>query len=61
MSHNAFATIHNRQLKLKRRDALEVSACVMALRRLIDSSLSCVRIEDLLRDALSPADTKLDA
>lgn len=50
MSNNAFASIHNGQLKLKRRDALEVSARVKELRRLIDSSLPRVRIEDLLRD-----------
>lgn len=50
MSSNAFASIHNGQLKLKRRDALEVPARVKELRRLIDSSLPRVRIEDLLRD-----------
>ena len=50
MSTNPFASIHNDQLKLKRRDALEVSTRVKELRRLIDSSLPRVRIEDLLRD-----------
>jgi len=50
MSNNAFASLHNGQLKLKHRDALEVSARVKELRRLIDSSLPRVRIEDLLRD-----------
>jgi hypothetical protein len=50
MSANAFASIHNGQLKLKRRDALEVSARVKELRRLVDSGLPRVRIEDLLRE-----------
>jgi TnpA family transposase len=50
MSTNPFASIHNEQLKLKRRDALEVPARVKELRRLIDSGLPRVRIEDLLRD-----------
>lgn len=50
MSNNTFASIHNGQLKLKRRDALEVSDRVKKLRRLIDSGLPRVRIEDLLRD-----------
>jgi hypothetical protein len=50
MSNNAFASIHNGQLKLKRRDALEVSDRVKELRPLIGNGLPRVRIENLLLD-----------
>ena len=47
---NPFATIVDGRLHLKRRDALEVSAQVRALRRVMDTHLPRVRIEDLLRE-----------
>lgn len=48
LPHNPFATIEAGELKLKRRDALEVTDRVRALRRVIDTHLPKVRIEDLL-------------
>lgn len=48
LPQNPFATIEDGQLKLKRRDALEVTEQVQALRRVIETHLPKVRIEDLL-------------
>jgi TnpA family transposase len=50
LARNPFATIVDGRLHLKRRDALEVSAQVRALRRVMDTHLPRVRIEDLLRE-----------
>ena len=47
---NPFASIKDGRLKLKRRDALEIPPGVAKLRRVIETSLPQVRIEDLLRD-----------
>lgn len=47
---NPFASVKDGRLKLKRRDALEISARVARLRRVIEASLARVRIEDLLRE-----------
>lgn len=49
MSANQFASVSEGRLKLHRRDALELSDRVVKLRRLIETSLPPVRIEDLLR------------
>ena len=49
MAHNTFATIRDGRLKLKRDDALETSDRVRELRRVIETNLPRVRIEDLLR------------
>jgi TnpA family transposase len=45
---NAFATIRNNRLHLKRRDALELPPRITHLRRTIEGALPLVRIEDLL-------------
>lgn len=45
---NPFATIEGGELKLRRRDALEITERVRALRRVIETHLPKVRIEDLL-------------
>jgi hypothetical protein len=50
LAQNPFATIVDGRLHLKRRDALEVSAQVRALRRVMERHLPPVRIEDLLRE-----------
>lgn len=50
LSSNPFTSIHDGRLKLKRRDALEISPRVGKLRRVVEASLGQVRIEDLLRD-----------
>jgi TnpA family transposase len=47
---NPFASVKDGRLKLKRRDAREISARVARLRRVIEASLARVRIEDLLRE-----------
>ncbi|MCZ6489269.1 MAG: Tn3 family transposase, partial [Acidobacteria bacterium] len=49
MDANAFASVSDGRLKLKRRDALPISPQVVDLHRLIETSLPPVRIEDLLR------------
>jgi hypothetical protein len=50
LTANPSASIKDGHLKLKRRDALEISPGVARLRRVIETSLPRVRIEDLLRD-----------
>jgi TnpA family transposase len=50
LSGNPFASVKDGRLKLKRKDALPISPGVARLRRVIESSLPRVRIEDLLRD-----------
>jgi hypothetical protein len=50
LAQNPFATIVDGRLHLKRRDALEVSERVRAVRRVIETHLPRVRIEDLLRE-----------
>src|SRR5208282_4677236 len=50
LSQNPFASLQEGRLKLKRRDALEVSERVVGVRRPIKSLLPPVRIEDLVRD-----------
>jgi hypothetical protein len=50
VARNPFATIVDGRLHLKRRDALEVSTQVRALRRVMDTHLPRVRIEELLRE-----------
>jgi TnpA family transposase len=50
LAQNSFATTVDGRLHLKRRDALEVSAQVPALRRAMATHLRRVRIEDLLRE-----------
>jgi TnpA family transposase len=47
---NPFASVKDGRLKLKRRDALEISPGVARLRRVMETSLPRVRIEDLLRE-----------
>lgn len=49
LSANAFATIRDNRVHLKRRDALEVPPRLKQLRRTIEGVLARVRIEDLLR------------
>jgi TnpA family transposase len=49
LSTNAFASVHNGRLKLKRPDALEIPDSTKELRRVFESSLQKVRIEHLLR------------
>lgn len=48
LADNPFATIENGRLKLKREDALEIPPRVKELRRLFETRLSRVRIEDVL-------------
>ena len=48
LSHNPFASIEAGLLKLKRRDALEITDRIRALRRVIETHLPKVRIENLL-------------
>ncbi len=50
LAQNPFATIVDGRLHLKRRDALEVSERVRALRRVIETHLPRARIEELLRE-----------
>ncbi len=50
MRANPFASISEGRLKLRRRDALEISDRVLKLRRLIETSLPPVRIDALLRE-----------
>ncbi len=48
LAYNSFASIQEGKLKLKRRDALEVPEAIRDLRRLVETQLPRVRIEELL-------------
>jgi TnpA family transposase len=50
LAQNPFTMIVDGRLHLKRRDALEVSERVRAVRRMMETHLPRVRIEDLLRE-----------
>lgn len=50
INQNPFATVYNGRLKLKRNDALELPDRVQELRRVIETNLPRIRIEDLLSE-----------
>lgn len=50
VARNTFATVREGRLKLARRDALEVPESVRALRRVLETHLPKVRIENVLDD-----------